>query len=357
MKRADDGLAFLLRYENVAWYEDGKVKILDRRIYPMQINIVVCSTYQEVAQAIKNMVTQSAGPYLAAAMGMVLAAYQVVHQSNVDMQKYMEEAAYTLSHARPTTVEQMKGIVGGALNTFEQKVEQEVSAKELIDALFRYAFDYVNNNYEKYTIIGRNMACLIPKDGTIMTQCFGDTIVGTTLRECIKMGNHINVICAETRPYFQGSRLTASVAFDMGFPVTVITDNMASFTLKTKHVDIFTSASDVITLDGHVINKVGTFQIALAAHYYDIPYYVTGTPDQKHPDIKSVKIEERDPELVLMALDKKITMPGVKGYYPAFDITPPSLCKGVVTDLGVYLPSQMEKYISDSKSRQNKINA
>lgn len=345
MERADEGLAFLLRYENIAWYEKGTVRILDRRIYPMKTEFVTCTDYREVAQAIHDMVTQSAGPYLAAAMGMALAAYQAVRQKGSTVIEYLEEAAFVLSHARPTTVEQMKGITAGSLAILKQRAGN-VSSDELVQAAFDYAFQYVNENYKKYTLIGAYAARLIPQNGTIMTQCFGDTIVGTLLRECKKMNNPIKVICAETRPYFQGSRLTASAACDMGFPVTVITDNMAAFTLKTKKVDMFTSASDVITVDGHIINKVGTFQIALAAQHYHIPYYVTGTPDPKHTGIETIKIEERDPELVLMALDKKVTMAGVHGYYPAFDITPPELCTGVVTDLGVYSPRRLADYLA-----------
>jgi len=377
IKRADEGLAFLLRYENVAWYEKGTVRILDRRVYPAQIEFVTCTDYREVAQAIKDMVTQSAGPYLAAAMGMVLAAYQAVHEkdargrgAHIDdtgthdartdgaslkgtsgleagIIAFCEKAAYDLSHARPTTVEQMKGIVNGSLEVIKS-LAGKADADEIVQAAFDYAFNYVNNNYKKYTLIGKHTAALIPQNGTILTQCFGDTIVGTVLRECIQDGKNVRVICAETRPYFQGSRLTASVACDMGVPVTVISDNMCAFTMKTKHVDMFTSASDVITLDGHIINKVGTFQMALAARYYGIPYYVTGTPDPKHADLSTVHIEERDGDAVLTLWGKKITMEGVKGYYPAFDITPPELCTGVVTDLGVYEPHRLADYLTQS---------
>lgn len=357
IKRADEGLAFLLRYENVAWYEKGSVRILDRRVYPSQIEFVTCTDYREVAQAIKDMVTQSAGPYLAAAMGMALAAYQAVHAKGCTCASsceagiiaYCEKAAYDLSHARPTTVEQMKGIVNGSLEIIKS-LAGTASADEIVQAAFDYAFNYVNNNYKKYTVIGKHTAALIPQNGTILTQCFGDTIVGTVLRECIQGGKNVRVICAETRPYFQGSRLTASVACDMGVPVTVISDNMCAFTMKTKHVDMFTSASDVITLDGHIINKVGTFQMALAARYYGIPYYVTGTPDPKHADLSTVHIEERDGDAVLTLWGKKITMEGVKGYYPAFDITPPELCTGIVTDLGVYEPHRLADYLSASQA-------
>lgn len=104
MRRADEQMGFLLRYENVAWYEDGKVKILDRRIYPVKTEYVICSKHEEVAQAIADMVTQSGGPYTAAAMGMALAAYEAGEKSGDELVQYMDKAAYNLSHARPTTV-------------------------------------------------------------------------------------------------------------------------------------------------------------------------------------------------------------------------------------------------------------
>lgn len=342
--RQDYDLAYMLKFENVAWYENGKVKILDRRIYPIRVEHVICKTYKDVAKSIKDMVTQSEGPYTAAAMGMVLAFYEAENLNNDELYYFMEKAAYELSHARPTTSEQMSGIVNGSLEVLKKCLDNNLEREKILDKLFEYAYNYVNNNYKKYSIIGRNLAKIIPDNGSIMTQCFAGTVVGTMLRECKKMNKNIKIYCAETRPYYQGARLTASVAKDMGFDVTVISDNMPAYTIKTKKIDLFTSASDVITMDGYIVNKVGTFQIALAAKYFNIPYYVTGTPDEKHKTIDSVTIEERDPKFVLESLGQKITMDGVNGYYPAFDITPPDLCTGVVTDKGIFSPYNLKEY-------------
>ena len=344
MTRADYDLAFMLKYENVAWYEDGKVRILDRRIYPIKTEYVTCTRHEEVAQAIADMVTQSAGPYTAAAMGMALAAYEVTAKGGSDIVGYLEKAAYTLSHARPTTVEKMKRVVEGAMKVVKEEVGKGNTGKGLVEAVFLYAFNFINNNYSKYISVGKYLAEKIPHNGTFMTQCFAETVIGTTLRYCREIGNEVKMICPETRPYFQGARLTASVGCDMGFDVTVISDNMPAYTMKEKKVDIFTSAADVITMDGYIVNKVGTFQIALAASYWGIPYFVTGGPNKDHPDIASVKIEERDPELVMDAMGTKVTMTGVKGYYPAFDITPPKLCDGVVTDKGIFAPLNLKEY-------------
>lgn len=344
MKRADEGVGFLLQYENVAWYENGTVRILDRRIYPIRIEYVTCRKHEEVAQAIADMVTQSGGPYIAAAMGMALAAYEVRDKTECELLAYMEKAAYTLSHARPTTAAKMIRVTERAMNVLRQELTAGRTGLQLVEALRVNALSQINENYERYTKIGAYLADQIPQNGTILTQCFAETIIGTLLRECKNRGNEIKMICSETRPYFQGARLTASVACDMGFDVTVISDNMPAYTIKQKKVDIFTSAADVITMDGHIVNKIGTFQIALAASYWGIPYLVTGAPNLGHPDIHSVVIEERDPALVMEAMGTKTTMEGVKGYYPAFDVTPPKLCDGVVTEKGIYSPMNLKNY-------------
>ncbi len=344
MFRADEGLAFLLKYENVAWYGEGAVKILDRRIYPVRTEYVTCTRHEEVAQAIADMVTQSGGPYTAAAMGMALAAYEAKDKKEAEYKEYMKKAAYTLSHARPTTVEKMKRVVERSLAKIDSELEKGTSLADMPEKLVEDTVDSLNTSYSRYDKIAAHLADKVPMNGTVMTQCFAETIIGTLLRECRKRGNEVKMICPETRPYYQGARLTASVACDMGFDTTVITDNMPGYTMKMKNVDIFTSAADVITMDGYVVNKVGTFQIALAARYWGIPYFTTGTPNPAHPDIDSVKIELRDPELVTESMGLKHTMPGVKGYYPAFDVTPPKLVDGIVTDKGILSAYNLAAY-------------
>lgn len=347
MFRADEGLAFLLRYENIAWYEDGAVRILDRRIYPIRMESVICRRHEEVAQAIADMVTQSGGPYTAAAMGMALAAYEARELPEEEYLPYLEKAAYTLSHARPTTMERMKGVTRRAMGVVTRELAVGTSREDMPEKLRQDAIARLNENYTRYDKIAVHLADQIPDGGTVMTQCFAETIIGTLLRECRRRGNEVKMICPETRPYYQGARLTASVASDMGFDTTVITDNMPAYTMKMKKVDVFTSAADVITMDGYVVNKVGTFQIALAARYWGIPYFATGTPNPAHPGIDSVEIELRDPALVTESMGLKHTLPGVKGYYPAFDVTPPKLVDGIVTDKGILSPYNLKSYFGE----------
>ena len=344
MLRADHDLAFMLQYENIAWYEDGAVRILDRRVYPAKVEFVTCRTHQEVAQAITDMVTQSAGPYTAAPMGMALAAYECRGRSGEEQLAYLQAAAHTISHARPTTVKRMALLCGLCV---EEARRALASGEDAAEAIRDKTVELNNVRYERVAKIGRYLVDMFPENGTVMTHCFAETIVGMMLRECAERGRHIRVFCPETRPYFQGARLTATVCRDMGFDVTVISDNMPAFVMQREGVDVFTTAADAICCDGHVVNKVGTFQNAIVAKYMGIPYFVTGAPDQGHPDADSVHIEMRDPDFTLQAMGVRTAAEGVKGYYPAFDVTPPHLVSGVVTDLGIYSPYDLHRYFTD----------
>ncbi len=343
MERQDRGLAFMLQYENIAWYENGAVRILDRRVYPGRVEFVTCRRHEEVAQAITDMVTQSAGPYTAAAMGMALAAHECRAMRAEEQLAYLAQAAETISNARPTTAARMRLVTGASFAAAKQAIAagQDASA-----AVVEAAVAANDVRYAKVGRMAEYLVDMIPSNGTVMTQCFGETIVGKMLAAATARGKSFRLFCPETRPYFQGARLTATVAHEMGFDVTVITDNMPAYVMQQEHVDVFTSAADAICVDGHVVNKVGTFQIAIAAKYMGIPYFVTGAPDYGHPTVDTVRIELRDPEFVLQAMGVRTACAGVKGYYPAFDITPPALVSGVVTDTGIYAPYDLARYFA-----------
>jgi len=347
MTREDKDLAFMLQYENIAWYENGIVRILDRRIYPLKIEFVVCKSYKEVTKAIADMVTQSAGPYTAAAMGMALAAYECRDKTIDEQKKYLLTASDTISHARPTTVSRMSIITKAC---YDVAVDSLESGANVPSAIVLYSVSINNVRYKKIETMAKHLVNMFPKKSKILTQCFGETIVGQMLKIAKKKNKDVKVYCAETRPYFQGSRLTATVARDMGFDTTVITDNMPAYAIENEKIDIFTSAADVICLDGHVVNKVGTFQIAIVSKYMGIPYFVTGAPDKAHKFVGSVEIEMRDPNLVLESMGTRLSAEGVKGYYPAFDITPPHLVSGVVTDNGVYSPYDLKNYFDSGNT-------
>ena len=345
MVRMDNDMPFLLQYENVAWYDNGKVRILDRRVYPTEVRFVDCFTYQEVVKAIADMVTQSAGPYTAVGMGMALAAWQVRGKSESEQNAFLQQAAYDLAHARPTTANRYGQIT---YRCAELAAKALAEGKDPIEAIVESTVESLNRRYSTMQIVGDQLAALIPQGGTILTQCFGETIIGTVMRAARKQNKDFKVFCAETRPYLQGARLTSSCFAQMGFDTTVITDNMVAYSMEREHIDLFTSAADSIARDGHIANKIGTFQIAILAKYFGIPYYVTGVPDKDKHTKDDIVIEMRDPSQVLSYRGIPNTVEGVKAIYPSFDVVPPHLISGVVTDKGVYVPYVLDHYFDSA---------
>ena len=195
--REDQGLAFMLQYENVAWYDAGEVRILDRRVYPARTEFVTCRTHGEVAQAVTDMVTQSAGPYTAAAMGMALAAYECRDLAAQKQLEFLEHAAAVIYNARPTTRARMKLVTDGCL----QAAKAALAAGDKVDEAIRaHAVRANNSRYHKVNQIAQYLVSLFPQNATVMTQCFGATIVGMMLKAAKKAGRPVRLFCPETRP-------------------------------------------------------------------------------------------------------------------------------------------------------------
>lgn len=349
MERQDKDLAFMLQYENIAWYEDGEVRILDRRVYPAKIEYAVCKTYTEVAKAITDMVTQSAGPYTAAPMGMALAAWECRNLPENEQLEFLNKASFVISHSRPTTSSRMTLVTQACIPAAEMALKE---GRRADIAIRDYVVEANNRRYAKIGKCAKYLVDMFPDNGTVMTQCFAETIVGMMLKECGKRGKNIRLFCPETRPYFQGARLTATVCSQMGFDTTVITDNMPAFVMAKEKVDVFTCAADAICVDGYVFNKVGTSQIAICAHHFGIPMFVSGAPDKGHPTNDTVTIEMREPDFSLQAMGVRTAIEGtgVKGYYPAFDMTPPYLISGIATDRGMFSPFDLKRYFADGEN-------
>ena len=348
MERMDEGMPFLLKYENVAWYEDGVVTILDRRVFPAERSFVACRDYREVAQAIADMVTQSAGPYTAVGMGMALAGYQVRNESAEKQKAFLRQAAYDLAHCRPTTANRYGAITGRCAELAAKAIDE---GRDPVEVMKNDTIASLNRRYRTMQIVGDNLERLIPEGGAILTQCYGETVIGTVIRAVKRTGKSFRVFCAETRPYLQGARLTASCFAEAGFDTTVLTDNMIAYAMQHEGISLFTSAADTIARDGHIANKVGTFQFAILADYFGIPYYVTGIPDADKRTGNDIVIEMRDPVQVLSWGGVRNTLPEVKAIYPAFDVVPPELISGVVTDKGLFSSSRLEDYFSDGQEQ------
>ncbi len=341
MERLDQNMPFLLRYENVAWYENGKVRILDRRVFPTEIRYVECTDYREVVQAVTDMVTQSAGPYTAVGMGMALAAWQVRREKKEKQLEFLKQAAFDLAHARPTASNRYGQITFRAAELAAAALE---AGEDPVQAVVDSVVASLNRRYGIMQTVGNQLAALIPQGGSILTQCFGETIIGTLIRAAREQRKEFRVWCAETRPYLQGARLTASCFAESGFETTVLTDNMIAYAMQHEKIDLFTSAADTIARDGHIANKIGSFQIAILAKHFGIPYYVTGIPDRDKHTEDDIVIEMRDPEQVLNYRGIRNCLPQVRAIYPSFDVVPPHLISGVVTDRGVFVPYLLDRY-------------
>jgi methylthioribose-1-phosphate isomerase len=157
---------------------------------------------------------------------------------------------------------------------------------------------------------------------------------------CQDQGKHIQVYADETRPLWQGSRLTAWELWQRKIPVTVICDSMAAHVMKTQRVDAVIVGADRITARGDAANKIGTYSLAVNARYHQVPFYVaapSSTFDLSLVDGSDIPIEERDPSEVVSPYSIELAPRGIQVYNPAFDVTPAELIRGIITEKGVIM--------------------
>ena len=337
----DAVLPFLLRRENIVRYEDGAVLIFNRRDYPRQREFVRCTDVESVAQAIENMITQGGGPAYAAGYALALAARQVEGQAPERVRPHLEAAAERLIATRPTNTS-LPRLLRAALRVADDALREARSVEE---ALLSFVESQRDAMYIRADQMGRFGADLIADGDGILTNCFAEAAFLFVIYHALQDGKAIRVYTPETRPYLQGARLTADCVREVGAPAVVLTDNMPAAAMAQGKIQKYFTAADLVTLDGHVVNKVGTFQLAIAAAYHGIPFFaLSHRPDRERPDRASIVVEERDPEEVLYCLGVRTAAPGVSAYYPAFDITPPHLVAGVITEYGVLSPYDLARY-------------
>lgn len=331
---------FLLRRENIVRYEDGAVWILDRRAYPFERSFVRCSTHEDVAQAIEAMVTQSMGPGPAAGYGLALAARDVRLLPAANQGESLRRAADRLIATRRTNnsiQSVVRTMLEHGLTTLETGADPEEAILEAMEA-------YWATHEARTAAVGAAGAPLIEPGDRLLTHCWGTPFV-YVVRAALERGTDFEVVCTETRPYLQGARLTADVVAEMGVRTTVITDGMPAHLMAEGLVTRFFSGADRVTMDGHLVNKIGTLGIAIAAHRYGVPAYgVCLGPDRASRSPADVPLEDRDPDEVLECRGVRTASPQAHGYYPAFDVTPPDLLTGFVTDRGVFAPGAVPEY-------------
>lgn len=334
-------LPFLIRPENTARYEDGEVLILDRRVYPFEVKFVSCKGYRDVAQAIKGMVTQSGGPPFCAGYGMAQAARDARGRSSEGILEELERAAKCLVDTRPTN----NSIILMTEKMLEAGRNAVRNGHDVENALVQAVNAESEARHKRGLAIGENGASLLRDGDSILNHCWAESGIVYTAYVALQQGKRLTAYCSETRPYLQGARLTADALCDMGIETTVITDNMPAYLMSRGMISKFFTGADRVTMDGSVINKIGTFQIAVSAHYFGVPFFAfCDGPDPKAPTATDVVIEERDPNEVLHCLGQRTATPLAKGYYPAFDVTPAEFVSAIVTDRGVFSPYSMVNY-------------
>lgn len=330
------GEPLLMDIRSNVYLEDDTLVLIDRRRLPEEIRPHCCHDCEEVARAIEDMVVQGAGDIaITAGYGLYLAARQG---------RALDPAAARLKATRPT---------GWHLAAFLDKTRQRVASSEeppaeVILAAVNQAIERQN---QRSFLTGRWGATRLSDGDTILTHCFAGPGLLQMLRLARDEGKRVGVVATETRPYLQGARLTAWSVSQLDLDVTLITDNMAAYVMFKGMVNKVFTAADRVAMDGWAANKVGTYQLAIAAAYHRLPFYVLGYggPDPQTPAGRDIPIEERDPLEVLTFRGQRITGPAVKGYYPAFDLTPPELVAEIITDRGVFAPARIGEYFSSQR--------
>ena len=324
------------------------VEILDRRHFPFEHRWAQCTTVEQVAVAIEEMVTQSAGPHAAALYGMALAARDLpddVHTA----QQHLHTAGERLIATRPTNNGIRVGVTA-VLAAADRAVQRDAGVAELATEVTTAARAEDEQYRDQCRRLGEHAAALLPDSGTVLTHCWADLYRIYTVLAAQQRGKDLRFFCTETRPYLQGARLTAETLGEMGVPTTLITDGMGASVLSRGMVDTLLTAADRVTMDGHVINKVGTLSLAVAAREFAVPFLVlVPAPDPQAPSADSVPIEERDGDEVLSTLGHRTASTRVTGHYPAFDVTPPRLVTTVVTDHGPFRPDGLADYAKEQQ--------
>ncbi|MGD0618087.1 MAG: S-methyl-5-thioribose-1-phosphate isomerase [Bryobacteraceae bacterium] len=325
--------------ETIQWTPDGVVMI-DQTKLPREEVYVTCTTYEEVADAIRTMVIRGAPAIgVAAAMGVALG---VLHADPARLDAEFERISATLAATRPTAVNLFWGI------DRMKRVFTEVRAEpiqRIRERLIREAQQIRLEDIAINEAIGRNGADLVPDGKTVLTHCNAGALAtagyGTALgvvRAAVSSGKKIDVFADETRPFLQGARLTVWELQHDSIPATLITDNMAGHFLKSGRIGCVVVGADRIAANGDVANKIGTYSVAVLAKENGVPFYVAApisTLDLALASGAEIPIEQRAANEVTHVFGVAVAPDGIPVENPAFDITPSRYVTAIITERGV----------------------
>ena len=326
----------------VEW-KDNSVIMIDQTKLPNSLEYVTYNDYNQVADAIRTLVVRGAPAIgVSGAFGLALAALQSDAKEKNQLIQDLEKAKKILFETRPTAINLSWG-----LEKIMKIAEQGKTVSEIRDTVIVKAKEMAEEDININKQIGKNGAELFQDNDTIMTHCNAGALAtvayGTALgviRATNESGKNIKVIATETRPVQQGSRLTAFELKHDGIDVSLIPDTAVGYTMANDLVNGVVVGADRILQTGHVFNKIGTYQVATMAKRHNIPFYVAAplsTFDLENKP-EDITIEQRKASEVTGIGDKKTAPDGIEVINPAFDITPPELISGIITENGIANP-------------------
>ena len=328
--------------QTLEWTDNG-VLFLDQTKLPTEEVYVNCTTYQEVADVIRNMVVRGAPAIgVAAGLGVALGVKNSKAETVAELKRDLDQICDVIGKTRPTAVN-----LFWAIRRMQQKFETlrtgpvaEIKREIVEEGKRMHAEDIAINQ-----AMGKHGAALMPATGSVLTHCNAGALAtagyGTALgviRAAVEAGKKLHVYADETRPFLQGSRLTAWELVKDGIPTTVISDNMSGAMMRQGKIGAVIVGADRIAANGDVANKIGTYTVAVLAKEHGIPFYVAApisTVDLETPDGSKIPIEQRNAAEVTTIAGKRMTPEGVGIENPAFDVTPAKYVTAIVTERGI----------------------
>jgi len=326
----------------VTW-KDNSVVLIDQTKLPNKLVYVTCRNYNEVADGIRRLVVRGAPAIgVSAAFGLALAAQQSKAKNLSELMRDLDSAFKVLHATRPTAVNLFWAL--------QRVMEKGMRAKTLEEAkrvVLNEALKMAQEDIETNRKMGAHGLKLFQDGDIVLTHCNAGSLAtvayGTALgviRAARESGKRLSVIATETRPVMQGSRLTAFELLHDGIDVSLITDTAVGHMMAMGTVNHVIVGADRVLRTGHVFNKIGTYQVAVLANKHNVPFYVAAplsTFDFESTP-QDVVIEDRSVDEVVKVGKNRIAPKGVRVFNPAFDMTPPELITGIITEKGVLEP-------------------
>ena len=328
--------------KTVEWTNQG-VRFIDQRRLPTEEVYVVCRNYEEVAAAIRDMAVRGAPAIgVSAAMGVALGMQQSKATDMAGFSGHFDRVAKLIAETRPTAVNLFWGIrrMKAKFDSLSTRTIPQIKDALVAEAQLMLVEDIAANE-----AMGKHGAVLMPSSGGVLTHCNAGALAtcgyGTALgviRAAVSAGKQIHVFADETRPFLQGSRLTAWELMQDGIPTTVIADNMAGAMMRQGKIQAVIVGADRIAANGDVANKIGTYSVAVLAKEHGLPFYVAApwsTVDLNTPDGDHIPIEQRSPREVTHHAGTQVAPTGVMVENPAFDVTPSKYIAAIITERGI----------------------